>query len=68
MIDHPLVGKKYTFPDGDRMEIIQVKRRFADEHGEELWITFHAYSGPGVPRKQVMTVKEFMDTYGHLFP
>jgi len=68
MIEHPLIGKTYTFPDGDRLEVIQIKRRNPDEYGEELWITFHAHSGPGIPRKNVMPLKEFIDNYGHLFP
>ena len=61
--EHRLVGKSHTFPDGDRMLIVQVKRR--DEN--ELFVTFHAFSGPGVPRKQVMSMTEFVGVYGHLF-
>ena len=62
-----LVGKSHTFPDGNRLEITQIKRRSADEYGEEMYVTFNAYSGPGIPRKQVMALNEFQTTYGHLF-
>jgi hypothetical protein len=57
-----LLGKSYTFEDGDRIEIIQVKRRDTGP-----WITYHVYQGPGIPRKLLMTADEFDITYGHLF-
>jgi len=60
---HPLIGKEYTFEDGDRIAIVQVKVR--DEN--ENWITYHVHQGPGIPRKLVMREIEFIDTYGHLF-
>lgn len=57
-----LLGKIYTFEDGDRIEVVQVKRRDTGP-----WITYHVYQGPGIPRKLLMTAKEFEITYGHLF-
>lgn len=57
-----LLGKIYTFEDGDRIEVVQVKRRDTGP-----WITYHIYQGPGIPRKLLMTAEEFEVTYGHLF-
>lgn len=57
-----LLGKSYTFEDGDRIEVVQVKRRDTGP-----WITYHIYQGPGIPRKLLMTAAEFDVTYGHLF-
>lgn len=57
-----LVGKSFKFEDGDMIDVIQVKRR---DTGPV--VTYHVHQGPGIPRKLVMSVEEFMDTYGHLF-
>lgn len=57
-----LLGKDYVFEDGDRIEIVQVKRRDTGP-----WITYNVYQGPGIPRKMVMMAEEFNVTYGHLF-
>jgi hypothetical protein len=57
-----LLGKSYTFEDGDRIEVVQIKRRDTGP-----WITYHIYQGPGIPRKLLMTADEFDITYGHLF-
>ena len=57
-----LLGKVHVFEDGDRLEVIQVKRRDTGP-----WITYHVYQGPGIPRKMVMMAEEFDQTYGHLF-
>ena len=57
-----LLGKIYTFEDGDRIEVVQVKRRDTGP-----WITYHIYQGPGLPRKLLMTAEEIEVTYGHLF-
>lgn len=58
-----LVGKQYTFEDGDNIQVTQIKER--DE--KKLWVTYHIQQGPGIPRKLVMELHEFVDTYGHLF-
>lgn len=57
-----LVGKSYSFDDGDSMTIIQVKRR-----DDGPWVTYHVQQGPGIPRKMVMPIEEFIDLYGYLF-
>lgn len=57
-----LVGQRFQFDDGDSIEVIQVKRR---ESGP--WVTYHIQQGPGIPRKMVMSLEEFNQTYGHLF-
>jgi len=57
-----LLGKSHTFEDGDKIEVVQVKRRDTGP-----WITYHIYQGPGIPRKMVMEAEEFDQTYGHLF-
>ena len=57
-----LLGKSHTFDDGDRIEVIQIKRRDTGP-----WVTYHIYQGPGIPRKMVMMADEFSQTYGHLF-
>ena len=41
-----LVGKSVVFPDGDKIEVMQIKRRDSGP-----WITFHITQGPGIPRK-----------------
>jgi hypothetical protein len=65
MLENPqdLVGKKYIFEDGDSLEIIQVKTRDEDTH----LVTYMVQQGPGIPRKLVMRLGEFMDTYGYIF-
>jgi hypothetical protein len=58
-----LVGKIFTFADGDSLEIIQIKSRDEDTH----LVTYHVQQGPGIPRKLVMGLEEFIATYGYLF-
>lgn len=60
---YKLVGRKYIFEDGDKIEVIQVKSRNEEEH----LITVHITQGPGIPRKLVLNTKEFVEHYGHLF-
>lgn len=57
-----LLGLHHTFEDGDRIEVIQVRRRDTGP-----WVTFHVTQGPGIPRKLLMGIDEFLGTYGHLF-
>lgn len=58
-----LVGKKFIFEDKDSIEVIQIKWR-----GEEdFLVTYHVQQGPGIPRKLVMPLNEFVGTYGYLF-
>lgn len=58
-----LVGKKHVFPDGDSISVTQIKLRDANQ----LWVTYHIQQGPGIARKLVMPMEEFVGTYGHLF-
>ena len=58
-----LVGKKHIFDDGDKIEVIQIKSRNADDH----LVTVHITQGPGIPRKLVLSPTQFIDMYGHLF-
>lgn len=58
-----LVGKSHTFPDGDSITVVQIKMRDANRQ----WVTYNVQQGPGIPRKLVMPLDEFMGTYGHLF-
>ena len=58
-----LVGKSYTFDDGDSITVIQIKER----DGNELFVTYHVKKGPGIPQKLILPMHEFIDHYGHLF-
>ena len=62
MIDD-IVGKSHTFEDGDSITITQIKIR----DGGIPWVTYQIQQGPGIPRKLVMSTKEFNDSFGHLF-
>ncbi len=58
-----IVGLKYRFEDGDTIEVVQLKSRSDELH----LVTYHIQQGPGIPRKLVMELNEFINTYGHLF-
>ena len=58
-----LVGKIHIFEDGSSIQVTQIKNR---DEGEQL-VTHHVQQGPGIPRKLVMTMVEFVSTFGHLF-
>ena len=58
-----LVGKRHVFEDGNSITITQVKER----DGNIPWITYETITGPGIPRRYVMTLHEFNGHYGHLF-
>lgn len=62
MIDD-IVGKSHTFEDGDSITVMQLKER----DGNEVWVTYEVRQGPGIPRKLLMSLFEFSNTYGHLF-
>ena len=55
--------KCYTFEDGDSIKVFQIKSRGPGQH----LVSYVIQQGPGLPRKLVMTLGEFIDTYGHLF-
>ncbi len=60
---HDLVGKTYTFEDGNSITVVQIKER----DGNELFVTYHVKKGPGIPQKLVLPMVEFVEHYGHLF-
>jgi hypothetical protein len=60
-----LVGKSYQFEDGNRIEITQVKRTDPERGGH--YVTYNIITGPGVPRRLVMPIEEFLSTFAHLF-
>jgi hypothetical protein len=57
-----LTGKKFIFEDGALIEVIQVKNR---EDG--LWVHYFISMNSNLPRKLVMKLEEFNNTFGHLF-
>ena len=58
-----VVGLKHQFEDGDSIEVMQVKSRNEELH----LVTYHIQQGPGIPRKLIMELNEFIGTFGHLF-
>jgi len=63
MNPNDIVGKTHVFQDGDSITITQIKVRDGNEH----WVTYQIQQGPGIPRRLVMSLHEFSNTYGHLF-
>ena len=61
-----LIGQKYTFEDGSVIEIFQVKMREVNNENVPV-ITYHIYQGRSLPRKLLMPIKEFANSFGHLF-
>lgn len=62
---HELVGQSYVFEDDAKIEVIQVKDTDEDR-GRQL-VTYLVSQGPNLPRKLVMGIDEFINTFGHLF-
>jgi len=60
-----LVGQFYVFEDGNKIEVIQVKKTDEDRGG--YLVTYHVTHGPSIPQKLVLPVKEFLSYYSHLF-
>ena len=60
-----LVGKYYIFEDGNKIEVIQVKK--TDENRGDYLVTYHVSRGPNIPQKLVLPVAEFLSYYSHLF-
>jgi hypothetical protein len=58
-----LVGQKYEFDDGNSLEVIQLRWR----GDEDFLVTYHVHNGPGIPRKLILPLQEFLGTYGYLF-
>lgn len=67
MDQYNLVGKSYSFPDGVRIEVLQIKMR-EDELGHTVpIITYTTQQGKSLPRKLLMKQSEFITAFGHLF-
>ena len=62
---HTLVGQFYVFEDGNKIEVIQVKK--TDEDRGDYLVTYHVSRGPNIPQKLVLPVAEFLSYYSHLF-
>jgi len=67
-----LVGSKYVFPDGDYIQVKEIKMRDRvienkAREGIAPYVTYMIGQGPGIPRQLGMFYQEFIDTYGHLF-
>ena len=60
-----LVGQSYVFEDGNKIEVIQVKK--TDENRGDYLVTYHVSRGPNIPQKLVLPVVEFLSYYSHLF-
>ena len=54
MNPYDLVGKSYVFEDGNKIEVIQVKK--TDEDRGDYLVTYHVTHGPGIPQKLVLPV------------
>ena len=65
MNPYDLVGKSYVFEDGNKIEVIQVKR--TDENRGDYLVTYHVTHGPSIPQKLVLPVAEFLGYYVPLF-
>lgn len=62
---HELVGKSYTFEDGVRLEITQIKYNDEELGGPRL--TYMVHRPSCIPQRYVLTIPEFVDQFGHLF-
>lgn len=63
MLRGDLVGRTHKFEDGDSITVIQIKIR--DENIP--FVTYHVQQGPGIPRKLVLPLPQFLEHYGQLF-
>lgn len=59
-----LIGRTYTFGDGNTITIKEIKRGDENYH----WVTYITVRGQGIPQQYKMEYVEFNNTYGHLFP
>lgn len=62
-----IVGKSFTFEDGDIITVMQIKQK--EIHNETVpLVTYTIQQGRNsIPRKLVMPYSTFIDTFGHLF-
>jgi hypothetical protein len=65
-LEHDLVGKSYSFDDGNVIEVIQLKVR--EVEGEAMpCVTYQIYQSGNLPRKLILNLPEFINNFGHLF-
>jgi hypothetical protein len=64
-ITHELLDKEYTFEDGAKIKVIQVKP--TDDELGGMIVTYTTIRGPAIPQKFTMKIDEFISTFGHLF-
>ena len=57
-----LVGKEYEFSDGARIKVFQVKRR-----DDGLWVTYEVIFPGCLAKRQVMSERDFIEKFSHLF-
>lgn len=65
MSPEQLQGLSFVFEDGNKIEVTQVKETDPERGGH--YVTYNIYTGPGIPRRLVMPLEEFLSTFGHLF-
>ena len=57
-----LVGRVYEFEDGARIHVFQVKRR-----DDGFWVTYEVIFPGCLAKRQVMTERDFIEKFSHLF-
>lgn len=66
MTPDELEGKSYKFEDGNVINVIQVRQKEVD--GElQPFITYEIFQNSSLPRRLVMTYRQFIENFGHLF-
>ena len=66
MMNNDLAGKKHIFEDGSVIEVLQIKMRDNSEEAVPV-VTYTVQQGRSLPRKLVLPLNQFIDTFGHLF-
>jgi hypothetical protein len=65
-MNNDLAGKKHVFEDGSVIEVLQIKMR--DNSLEVVpVVTYTVQQGRSLPRKLILPLNEFINTFGHLF-
>jgi hypothetical protein len=61
-----LVGRSFTFEDGSKIEVIQIKNREENNSSVDV-VTYHISQNGSFPRKLIMEKGTFIHNFGHLF-
>lgn len=56
------IGTEYTFDDGAKLKIVQIKLRDTG-----YLVTYETIFPQALPRRLVMTESDFISMFGHLF-